>query len=293
MKKPAKAGGATDFRRFFIRGLATLLPTVLTIVLLVKCFEFVQQNISVPLTKGVIATVVQVVDGYPRLTDEEIGAYLAENTLPPESAQDQKVLRRIRKAKLGEQWTRGPRAVAGFALAVVIVYIVGRLLASFLGRKLWKLFEVGVQQLPLFKQVYPYVKQVTDFLFGENKIEFSRVVAVPYPRKGIYSVGLVTGAGFRHITEQTQEKLLTIFIPSSPTPITGYVIYVREEEVIDLSITIEEALRFAVSGGVIVPEHQALARQLDELVPTSHGDEAGPEKPCSEPGKPVHKDKAG
>ncbi|KPK74720.1 MAG: hypothetical protein AMJ79_13320, partial [Phycisphaerae bacterium SM23_30] len=65
---------------------------------------------------------------------------------------------------------------------------------------------------------------------------------------------------------ETKEDLLTIFIPSSPTPVTGYVIYVRKEEVIDLPITIEEALRFTASGGVIVPDHQALPTDRDKLI---------------------------
>ena len=92
-------------------------------------------------------------------------------------------------------------------------------------------------------------------------------MAIPYPRKGIWSLGLVTGAGFSHIGQAAKEEFLTVFIPSSPTPITGYVVHVKKGDAIDLPISIEEALRFTVSGGVIVPDHQALPTQRIELSP--------------------------
>ncbi|MCP4709006.1 MAG: DUF502 domain-containing protein, partial [Planctomycetes bacterium] len=172
----------------------------------------------------------------------------------------------VRQWKLQRSWNSGPRALVGFIIAIILVYIVGRLLGSFLGRKIWRMFEATVQQIPGIKQVYHFVKQVTEFLIGDKKLEFSRVVAVSYPRKGIWSIGLVTGAGFRRMKDETQLDLLTIFIPSSPTPVTGYVIYVEKEDVIDLPISIEEALRFTASGGVIVPDHQALPTEQERII---------------------------
>jgi uncharacterized membrane protein len=110
--------------------------------------------------------------------------------------------------------------------------------------------------MPVVKQIYPYVKQVTDFLFGDKRLQFSRVVLVEYPRKGIWSLGLVTGAGMRTIGRALGEEFLTVFVPSSPTPVTGYVITVRRDEVLDLPISIDDAIRYVVSGGVIMPASQ-------------------------------------
>ena len=283
MSKVARPSFASDFRRFFVRGLATLLPTVLTIVLLVKCFEFVQQNISVHITEGVIRLVVMISDDYPKLdrqerteyatltkpglNDDEIAKYLGD------IEGDTKIDREMRLWELRGLWNSGVRSLVGFALAILVVYIVGRLLASYLGRKLWELFENTVRQIPVLKRVYPYVKQVTDFLFGENKIKFSRVVALQYPRPGVWSIGLVTGAGFRFLADKQKEEFLTIFIPSSPTPVTGYTISVNKNEVLDLPISVEEALRFTVSGGVIVPAHQELPRQLTAQQAEPNGDD--------------------
>jgi uncharacterized membrane protein len=100
------------------------------------------------------------------------------------------------------------------------------------------------------------VKQLVDFLFSENETpRFSGVVAVEYPRKGIWSVGFMTGESLKTIEDKLPDSV-TIFIPSSPTPFTGYTITVPKKDTIDLPLTVEEAIRFAVSGGVLVPDHQ-------------------------------------
>ena len=91
------------------------------------------------------------------------------------------------------------------------------------------------------------------------------MVVIPYPSKGFWSIGLVTGCGFREVAEKTRQEFLTVFVPSSPTPVTGYVVYVKKEDAIDLPIPIDAALRFIVSGGVIVPGSQPLATQLADL----------------------------
>ena len=118
-----------------------------------------------------------------------------------------------------------------------------------------------LHRVPVFRAVYPYVKQVTDFLVGsgEPKTHFSDVVAVEYPRKGLWSVGLVTGDTMATIQDQADQSCITVFVPSSPTPFTGYVITVPKDDTIDLPITIDQALRFTVSGGVIIPPSQVIA----------------------------------
>jgi uncharacterized membrane protein len=128
------------------------------------------------------------------------------------------------------------------------------------------------------------VKQVTDFIFAGNdddKLKFNRVVAVEYPRKGLWSVGLVTGDTMQLIQDRAGQSCVTVFVPSSPTPFTGYVITVPKQDTIDLGITIEEALRFAISGGVIVPDSQRIAivsgeaRVLEEKPTPPQTDDAG------------------
>ena len=120
-------------------------------------------------------------------------------------------------------------------------------------------------RIPLIRALYPNVKQVTDFLLSERKVEFSGVVAVQYPRVGIWSVGLRTGEPMPRVQRSAADPLVTVFIPSSPTPVTGYVIQVPTKDVIDLNLTIDEALRFTISAGVIQPGA--------DLTPLARGEE--------------------
>jgi uncharacterized membrane protein len=121
--------------------------------------------------------------------------------------------------------------------------------------------ENFIMNTPFLRRVYPYIKQITDFLLTqeEQKKLFSRVVAVEYPRKGIWSIGFVTGSGIRKVVDNVKKEFLTVLIPTSPTPFTGFVIMVPKKQTIEMDMTIEEALRFTVSAGVIAPGSDRIA----------------------------------
>jgi uncharacterized membrane protein len=164
-------------------------------------------------------------------------------------------------------------SAVGFFIALLLVFAIGALLASVVGRALWRVVEAFIMSTPVLRRVYPYVKQVTDFVLTQEEQQkmFSRVVAVEYPRKGIWSIGFVTGSGLKRITQSVQKEFLTVLVPNSPTPVTGYVIIVPKEQTIALEMTIEEAFRFAVSAGVVAPDRDdamALPRAYAERQPT-------------------------
>ena len=106
------------------------------------------------------------------------------------------------------------------------------------------------------RNVYSSVKQVTDFMFSEQEIEYTRVIAIEYPRKGIWSLGLVTGESMADIGAAANEPVLSVLIPTSPMPFTGYTINVKRSEAVDLDITLDQAFQFIVSCGVVVPPQQ-------------------------------------
>jgi uncharacterized membrane protein len=153
-------------------------------------------------------------------------------------------------------WVHGWGSIAGFLIALILVCIIGAMLASVVGRTLWRMIENFIMNTPFLRQVYPYVKQITDFLLKgqEQQKTLRSVVAVEYPRKGIWSVGYVTGSGIRKIVEGKDKEFVTILIPTAPTPLSGFVIMVPKEDTIDLDMSIEEALRFIISAGVITPQ---------------------------------------
>jgi uncharacterized membrane protein len=237
-----------DFRRFFLRGLAAMLPPLLTVIIVVYVLRFVDQYIG-------------------RYVDQ-VAQWIVVQAL---------ALQRGQGATF-----RGPAAIwqeletkvwqpyhlrwVSFLLAFVLIYVFGRFVASIIGRGLWQMIERAFFRLPVVKQIYPSVKQVTDFLLTERKMEFSRVVAVEYPRKGVWSVGLVTSEGMRTLLDALGDDMVTVFIPSSPTPVTGYTITVRRHEIVDLPLSIDDALRFTVSGGVIMPPGQALTQAEVEQI---------------------------
>jgi uncharacterized membrane protein len=213
------------FRTYFVRGMAVLLPTILTIGILVWGFVFIKENISGPVAGQLEKLLRWIISD--KFVDDRLDAQLLGFALN----------------------------MAAFLIALCVVFVVGAMLASVVGKTLWRMVEKFIMNTPILKQVYPYVKQVTDFFLTrkDQKKLFSRVVAVEYPRKGIWSMGFVTGAGIEKVSGTVKKELLTVLIPTSPTPFTGFVIMVPKKQTIELDMTIEEALRFTVSGGVITP----------------------------------------
>lgn len=238
--------------RAFLTGLATLLPTILTILILVIAYNFINEKIANPLTnlmrKGLSSEVMkenfwQGMVGLPDWQLDEV-----DFSEVPEFSDD--ILFSQRVADLTPAWF-------GFVMAIFLVLLVGIVFRGVLGRQLLRIIEALIQRIPLIKVIYPYAKQVTEFFFEKkNKIEYETAVAVEYPRKGLWSLGFVTSSGFRDIVKVAGQDVVAVFIPSSPTPITGYTILVPRVEIIPLDLSVEEVLRFTISGGVILPPNQ-------------------------------------
>lgn len=250
-----------NFRTLFLRGMAALLPTIVTIWVFAQCYTFVQTNISTPINRGLVRILVKAFDWYPDVTEQQRKDFVLERqpTLSEDKTALQRritqkeVVRDLRIQVAEQYWVYGPGRVAGFIIAMIAVVILGAFLASFIGRSLWRLVEKAFLRLPLIKQVYHPVRQITDFLLTKKDFQFNKVVALQYPRPGVWAIGLVTGKGLSRVNESQKREFLTVFLPTSPTPFTGYVMLTPREETIELDMTIEEALRFTVSGGVITP----------------------------------------
>jgi len=140
-------------------------------------------------------------------------------------------------------------------ISFLLIFLIGFFASNFLGQRIYPFFEGLLLRLPFFKQVYPAFKEMTIFLFSrEKKINFERVVIVEYPRKGIFSFGFLTNDASQKICEKTALDLCNVFIPTTPSPLTGFVILVPRRDIIFPEISVEEALRIIVSGGVVKRE---------------------------------------
>ncbi len=164
-----------------------------------------------------------------------------------------------------------PLSVIAVVVIITAIYFLGRFMTIQIGRYMVGRFEASViGGVPVVRNVYGSVKQITDFLFSEGQLEVRRVVAFEYPRKGIWSVGFVTGDALMQISEREDEPCICILVPTSPMPMTGYTMCVPKSHVIDLNISIEQAFQFIVSCGVLIPPEQRLTKsQVDHF--TRHG----------------------
>ncbi|MCH8165633.1 MAG: DUF502 domain-containing protein [Planctomycetes bacterium] len=281
---PSARTFSSDFKRFFIRGLVVLLPSVLTLWILVTAYKFVDNTIAEPINRGVRLAINNLAPHWEALSpllepaneavDNELnqrlaaGAVVTREQVHHELREAIRTDSALRRATIKTWWNRRWYLnLIGLIIAIVAVYIAGRLLGGFFGRRIYRKVEGVITTLPVFKQVYPYVKQVVDFLFSdEQPMKFSRVVVVQYPRKGIWSVGFLTGNTMKSIARESGDAV-TVFIPSSPTPFTGYTITVPRREAIEVPITVEQAIRFAVTGGVLVPDDQSIPEGVIPQIP--------------------------
>jgi uncharacterized membrane protein len=175
-----------------------------------------------------------------------------------ETASSRDIYNRFVHIRYLKRWITIPTFLVVF---VTLMYLFGKFIAAGMGRMFWNGVEALIHRLPVIRNVYSSVKQVTDFVFSEREIEYTRVVAVQYPRKGAWSVGFVTGESMLDIRSAANEAVVSVLMPTSPMPATGFTITVRKSETIDLDITIDQAIQFVVSCGVVVPPQQ----QQDEI----------------------------
>lgn len=261
MSNSAERTFSSDFKRFFVRGLVILLPSVLTLWIVYAAYKFVDDRIAQPINRGVRIVMSETVPYWDPLrfdpSDEQVQEQLRGVRQDRRAPSEQAMRLELRRQNIFEWWNeRWYMDFIGLIIAVVAVYTAGRLLGGYFGRRIYERLEAIITSIPVFKQVYPSVRQIVDFLFSEDQpIKFNRVVVVEYPRRGIWSVGFLTGPTLKSVAARSG-KAVTVFIPSSPTPFTGYTITVPQEEVIEVPISVEEAIRFAVSGGVLIPDHQ-------------------------------------
>ena len=147
----------------------------------------------------------------------------------------------------------------GFITVILIILITGALANNFLGRSLGSIFEAVILKVPFLRSLYVTLKEMGEAILSERKGAFQRVVLVPYPSAGIYSIGLVTSAPPRSMEDAVGEPLEGVFIPTPPNPTTGPLVYYPRSQLIPTSLRVEQALKMVVSGGVVVPLESAAA----------------------------------
>ena len=142
----------------------------------------------------------------------------------------------------------------GAILAFVILLVTGVFGANLLGRRLVVLYESWLGRIPFVRTVYGGVKNFAAVLFSESGTSFKKVLLIQYPRKGVYRIALQTSELVPEIQAVTAQTVVTAFVPTTPNATSGFIVFVPRDEVIELTMTVEEALKMIVSLGVVVPE---------------------------------------
>jgi len=138
-------------------------------------------------------------------------------------------------------------------MSVILITLIGFLSLSFIGRKLLDVFDNILKKIPILRTIYSAIVQMTEtFTKSDNKKK--NVVLVEYPRKGSWAVGFATRENTGEISNKTQQKLINVFIPTTPNPTSGFLLMFPKEDVIYLDLTFEEASKFIVSAGTSNPD---------------------------------------
>lgn len=143
--------------------------------------------------------------------------------------------------------------LVGLAVPLLGILIIGLMARNIVGRWLLDFGEQLLQSIPLAGSVYKTLKQILETLLGDSKTKFRRVVMVEYPRQGVWTIGFVTGKVSYQLQSHLPEEMLSVFIPTTPNPTSGWYAIIPKKDAIDLDISIEDAFKVLISGGIVSP----------------------------------------
>ncbi len=141
----------------------------------------------------------------------------------------------------------------GLIFALLIVAITGMLITNILGNRLVGWWEYFLLRIPLVRSIYQAVKQVLTTLFSSSEESFRNVLLIEYPRKGLWTIAFQTGGSFNYAPGMAGEGMLTVFVPTTPNPTSGFLIIVPREDTLKVDLSVDEALKMVVSLGVVMP----------------------------------------
>jgi len=149
---------------------------------------------------------------------------------------------------------------AALALACLLIGIVGLLARYYLGKKIIGWFDAALLRVPLLNKIYGAIKQVNDAFSSSNKTSFRTVVLIEFPRAGMYSVGFITNEQHDEVQAKTNEKVVCVFVPTTPNPTSGFLLLVPEDKVTKLEMSVADGIKYIISLGSIMPEYPTAVR---------------------------------
>jgi len=155
----------------------------------------------------------------------------------------------------------------GILLTIIILLVTGMLVANFAGRRLLALGEAILQRIPVVRSVYGASKNFAEVVLGDSGDSFKKVLLIEYPRKGLYSLAFQTSSALGEVQAKTGEDVVCTFVPTTPNPTSGFIIMVPRQDIIELEMEVDEALKMIISLGVVVPGWRAGEQELPLAAP--------------------------
>ena len=131
----------------------------------------------------------------------------------------------------------------------MFLFFLGLIISNVVGKKIYSYFETLLNSIPIVNKVYSSIKQIISTISIDNKKSFKKVVMIQYPRKGLWTIAMVTGES----TNKNKKEFYTLFVPSTPNPTTGYMIIISKEDVVNTNLSVEDATKVILSGGLVTP----------------------------------------
>ncbi|MEI7783379.1 MAG: DUF502 domain-containing protein [Betaproteobacteria bacterium] len=141
----------------------------------------------------------------------------------------------------------------GVLLALVIVLVIGAVASNFMGRRLVSWWDSLLGRIPIVRSIYSSVKQVSDTLFSENGNAFRKALLVQWPRPGVWTIAFQTGTPGGDVLTHLSDDYLSVYVPTTPNPTGGYFVMLKRSDCIELEMTVDEALTYVISMGVVSP----------------------------------------
>jgi len=141
----------------------------------------------------------------------------------------------------------------GVLLALAILLLIGAVATNFLGKKLVTWWDALLNRIPIVRSIYSSVKQVSDTLFSENGHAFRKALLVQWPREGVWTIGFLTGLPGGDVVNHLPGEYLSVYVPTTPNPTGGYFVMLKKSDCVELKMSVDEALTYVISMGVVAP----------------------------------------
>jgi uncharacterized membrane protein len=153
-----------------------------------------------------------------------------------------------------------PIEIPGIGLLFVFILLtfIGFLTAGLIGRFIIKLGERIISRLPIIRSVYGALKQIFESVLASSSKSFREVVLIEYPRKGVWAIGFITGDTKGEVQNATKENMVNVFLPTTPNPTSGFLLFVPRKDVTILDMNVEEGIKMVISGGIVTPKQKKI-----------------------------------